>query len=560
MSATPQRIVIIGGVAGGASAATRARRCNERAEITLIEKDEHVSFANCGLPYHIGGEIPERGRLLVVTKELLERRFRLHVLTMTEAVAIDRAEQTVRIRCRRTGDERTLPWDRLILSTGASPVVPPVPGVDAGGVFTLRNLADMDHIVHAVQRSVDRRAVVVGAGFIGLELAEQLVRQGFEVAVVELEHQVLPLLDREMAALLEDECRRHGVALHLGDGLQQITVGNHGQTTGVELQSGTRVAASLVVLGIGVRPNTKLAEAAGIEIGASGGIAVNASLQTSDPNIYAVGDASEYVFKPTGTLRRVPLAGPANRAGRLAGEHAASGTCSPAAAVMGTAIVRVFDTSAAITGLSLRAARASGIAARSVLVVGGHHAGYFPGADQLTLKLVYEEDTGRVLGAQAVGRSGADKRIDIIATAMHFGGTVRDLSELDLAYAPPYGSAKDLVHMAGFAACNQLDGSDGFVEPGSDLHGVQVVDVRTRGEVETRPLADCPHAVNIPIDELRERLDELDPSRPTVVSCGVGIRAHLAQRILRQHGFADVANLSGGATLREPAVRHRGRP
>jgi rhodanese-related sulfurtransferase len=325
--------------------------------------------------------------------------------------------------------------------------------------------------------------------------------------------------------------------------------------TGVELQSGKVLPGSVVILGMGVRPNTKLAVDAGLTLGKTGGIATNSSLQTNDPDIYAVGDACEYVYAPTGEQMRVALAGPANRAGRLAGEHAATGQCFPTAPVMGTAVVRVFEQTAAMTGLSAKAASRSGIKFRSVTIIAGQHAGYFPGASPITLKLLYCPESGRVLGAQATGKDGVDKRIDVIATAMAFKATVRDLTGLDLSYAPPYGSAKDPVHQAAFTACNQMDGLGDVLDADADLSGYQVIDVRTAAEIAKAPLTGCDSFVAIPVDELRLRLQELDSSRPTVVSCGVGIRGHVAQQILVQHGFTKVVNLSGGATLRRRAVQ-----
>lgn len=549
--------MIVGGVAGGASAATRARRCNEQAEIVLLEKDEFVSFANCGMPYHIGGEIPDRGRLLVATKELLQRRFRLDVRTRSEAIQIDRSTKTVVVKSLNEGTEYALPYDKLILSPGAAPFVPQMAGADAKGVFTLRNIADMDRIRGAVSipAGAKRKAVVIGAGFIGLEMVEQLVALGFETSLAELLPQVLPPMDAEMAIPLQDELVSRGVHLELGNGIKRIVIDSDGHATGVELQNGRLVDGTLIILGMGVRPNTKLAVEAGLQIGRTGGISTNSQLQTSDPDIYAVGDACEYVFGPTGATMRIALAGPANRAGRLAGEHAATGRCAPTAKVMGTAVVRVFDKTAAMTGLSVKAAVQSGIPFRSVTIIAGQHAGYFPGATPITLKLLYSPDTGRVLGAQAVGSAGVDKRIDIIATAMAFNATVGDLAGLDLAYAPPYGSAKDPVHQAAFAACNQLDGYDDLIDADADLSGFQVVDVRTPDEIAVAPLTGCGSFIAIPVDELRDRLAELDPEKPTVVSCGVGVRGHVALRILVQSGFTSVKNLSGGATLRRRAVR-----
>jgi NADPH-dependent 2,4-dienoyl-CoA reductase/sulfur reductase-like enzyme/rhodanese-related sulfurtransferase len=557
MTKSPLRIVIVGGVAGGASAATRARRCNEQAEIILLEKDDYVSFANCGMPYHIGGEIPDRSKLLVATKELLERRFRLDVRPRSEVIRIDRAAKAVTVKNLVDGTEHSLNYDKLILSPGASPFVPPMEGTTAKGVFTLRNIADMDRIRTSVDSSRGhsaKQAVVIGAGFIGLEMVEQLVHCGYQVSLAELMPQILPPMDPEMVAPLYDELLAKGVNLELGNGIRQITADANGCATGVELQNGTHLAGSLIILGMGVRPNTHLAIDAGLQIGRTGGISTNQFLQTSDPDIYAVGDACEYMFGPTGESMRIALAGPANRAGRLAGEHAATGHCGATAPVMGTAVVRVFDQTAAMTGLSMKAAIRSAIAAESVTVIAGQHAGYYPGATPITLKLVYAPDSGRVLGAQAVGRDGVDKRIDVLATAMAFKATVRDLTGLDLAYAPPYGSAKDPVHQAAFTACNQLDGLGNVVPADADLSAYQIVDVRTPSEIAKTPLTGCSHAIAIPVDDLRHRLTELDASKPTIVSCGVGVRGHVAERILVQSGFASVGNLSGGATLRRRAV------
>lgn len=554
MTHGPLKIVIIGGVAGGASAATRARRMNESAHIILLEKDEYVSFANCGLPYHIGQEIVERGKLLMATKELLQTRFRLDVRNHHEATEIHRERKVVVVHNQQTGEVSELPYDKLILSPGAAPLVPPVPGHDAAGIFTIRNVADMDRIKAVVDQSTARRAVVVGAGFIGLEMVEQLVHRGFKVALAELQSQALPLFDPEMVVPIHDALQSSGVEMCFGDGLKSVQTDRNGAATGVELASGRVLKGGMVILGLGVRPNTQLAIAAGLEVGATGGLRTNQFLQTNDPDIYAVGDASEYVYGPTGASMRVPLAGPANRAGRLAGQHAATGSCQPMASVLGTAIVRVFDQTAAMTGLSLKSALRAGLNATSVTIVAGQHAGYFPGASPVTLKLVFDSDAGRVLGAQAVGRDGVDKRIDVIATAMMFQATVRDLTTLDLCYAPPFGSARDPVHQAAFAACNHLDGIDVFVPADADLSQMQVVDVRTAAEVQKAPLAGAPHAIAIPVDELRDRIGELDPSRETVVSCGVGVRAHVAVRILSQSGFEQVRNLSGGATVRNRAV------
>ena len=554
MNAQQLRIVIVGGVAGGASAATRARRLNEHAHIIMFEKDEHVSFANCGLPYYIGGEIEQRDKLLVATPELFRGRFNIDVRTRQEVTAIHRERREVEVLNHLTGNRYFQAYDRLILAPGASPIVPPIEGVDAPNVFTLRNLADADRIKDQLTQHAPDHVTVIGAGFIGLEMVEQLVRLGVSVSLAELKDQVLPLMDAEMAEPLAEALRDAGVQPHLGDGIAALErVG--GRASAVILNSGVRIATDAVVMGIGVRPNTKLAQDAGLEIGAGGGIATNDHMQTSDPLIYAVGDAAEYTFGPTDQPMRVPLAGPANRAGRIAGEHAATGKSSPMAPVLGTAIVRVFEQSAGMTGLTMQSAERFGIAARSVTVIAGHHAGYFPGAEPITLKLVYSPDDRRVLGAQAVGAEGVDKRLDVIATAMRFCTTVDDLAGLDLAYAPPFGSAKDVIHMAAFAACNDMDGVTRFVPADADLDDVQVLDVRTADEVALTPLTDAPGAIHIPLGELRGRLGELDPHRRTIVSCATGLRAHVAARVLSQHGFDNVSVLSGGATVRNRTRR-----
>ena len=546
-------IVVVGGVAGGASAATRARRLNEEAEIILFEKDDYVSFANCGLPYFLGGEIPERGKLLVATAEFLRRRFRLDVRTRQEVTHIDRTAKTVTVRNLADGTTYQQAFSKLILAPGAQPIVPPLKGIDAPNVYSLRNLQDTDRIEAALKQHAGGHAVVVGAGFIGLEMVEQLVRRGLTASLVELQPQVLPLLDHEMAKPLKVELERNGVKVYVGAGLKQVVTDAAGQAVGVVLDGGQQIPAALVILGIGVRPNSGLAKEAGLEIGPDGGITTNRYMQTNDPDIYAVGDAVQYAFGPTEGLMRVPLAGPANRAGRLAGEHAATDAANTMADVFGTAIVRVFELTAAQTGLSAARARQLGIDAKSVTVVANHHAGYYPGATQLTLKLLFDPTYGRVLGAQAIGREGVDKRIDVIATAMALGGTVRDLAGLDLAYAPPFGSAKDPVHMAAFAACNQLDGITDFLDCDADLRGMQVLDVRTPPEIERLPFPGADRVINIPLDELRDRLDELDMQADTAVTCQTSLRAHVASCILRQSGFEQVHVVSGGTLVRSRA-------
>jgi NADPH-dependent 2,4-dienoyl-CoA reductase/sulfur reductase-like enzyme/rhodanese-related sulfurtransferase len=446
------------------------------------------------------------------------------------------------------------PYDKLILAPGASPLVPPIPGVGSRGVFTLRTLEDADQIAAALPGA--RRAVVVGGGYVGLETAEQFHRQGLDVALVEMLPQVMPFLDPEMAEPLHRQLEFHGVRLELGRAVASIEA-TDGTATAVVLADDTRLPADLVLLAVGVRPNVQLAVDAGLTLGAGGGIATDDHMLTSDPDIYAVGDAAEYEFGITGRRMRVPLAGPANRSGRLAGEHAATGASRPTPAVLGTSVVRVFGCTAGVTGLSLRAAQQAGYHARAVHVVAFHHASYYPGAESMALKVIYEDGTGRVLGAQAVGGAGVDKRLDIVATLTSFRGTVHDMAGLDLAYAPPFGSAKDPLHMAAFAAQNDLGGLARVIQPDADLSAFQVVDVREPQEVASMPLADAPHAKNIPIDQLRDRLDELDPSKPTVVACRSGLRSYLGTRILAQHGFDRVFNLSGAAAMRDFALNRR---
>ena len=538
-------IVIVGGVAAGASAATRARRMDENARIVLFEKDEYVSFANCGLPYHIGGEITERGRLLVATPELLSKRFRIEVRTLTEVTSIDRAAKEVAFVDRRTGATGRQAYDKLILAPGASPVVPPMEGVHSANVFVLRNLADMDRI-QATLGDGARSAVVVGAGFIGLEMAEQLHHRGLAVTLVELQPQVLPPLDHDMAVHVQKELVRNGIDLHLGVGLGGI-VARNGRAVAVRLTDGTELPSDLVVLGLGVRPNTRLAEEAGLALGRTKGIAVDHYGRTSDPDIYAAGDSAEQLSGITASVTRIPLAGPANRAGRIAGQHAATGASQKLPRVMGSAVVRVFSTTAAVTGFSEKACQGAGIPYEKVVLEARHHAGYYPGAEAMLLKVLYAPESGRLLGAQAVGGQGVDKRIDVIATVLHFGGTVDDLASLDLTYAPPFGSAKDPLHMAGFMGRNELDGLVAWVHDDTELAGLQVVDVRGPAETQDGML---PNAIAIPLDELRENLSRLDASKPTAVVCRSGLRAWVGARILRQKGFADVRVLPGGMVLR----------
>jgi NADPH-dependent 2,4-dienoyl-CoA reductase/sulfur reductase-like enzyme/rhodanese-related sulfurtransferase len=536
----PKKIVIVGGVAAGASCAARARRLDETAQITLIERGPDVSFANCGLPYFIGGEIKQRDALAVQTPQTLKAMLALDVRTSTEAIAIDRAGKRVQLREVAAGTTEWLPYDKLVLAPGAVPLRPNLPGIDDPRLFTLRSLQDMDRIKAAAASA--QRVTVIGAGFIGLEMAEQFVRLGKQVTLVELLDQVLPPLDRDMTRLMEDELRRHGVELILGDGI----AGFVGETTlTCRLNSGRTVDSDLVVLSIGVRPDTALAREAGLELGPRGHIRVNPFMQTSDPDIYAAGDAIEIKDLVSGDATAVPLGGPANRQGRLAADHIIRpAQTKPYSGALGTAIVRAFEVAAGITGWSEKRLRAAGRAYRSVTVNDNHHAGYYPGAKPLLLKLLWAPESGRVLGAQVAGFLGVDKRIDVLATAITGELTIDDLAQLELAYAPPFGAAKDIVNLAGFAACNARDGLVTPIDAIPDDLAVQVVDSRPAPLVQAHPLTQV-RSVNIPLTALRQRLGELDRTRPVVTVCALGKTAYFAARILAQNGF-QVSTLTGG--------------
>jgi NADPH-dependent 2,4-dienoyl-CoA reductase/sulfur reductase-like enzyme/rhodanese-related sulfurtransferase len=534
------RFVVIGGVAAGASGAARARRLSETAGITLIERGPDVSFANCGLPYFIGGEIGRRDTLAVQTPQTLKSLLNLDVRTSTEAVAVDRAGHRVQVRALASGTTEWLPYDKLLLAPGAVPLRPALPGIDDARVFTLRSLQDMDRIKTAAAGA--SRVTVIGAGFIGLEMAEQFVHLGKQVTLIELLDQVLPPLDRPMTKLIEDELRRRGVELVLDDGIAGFASGD---TLSCRLKSGRCIAADLAVLAIGVRPDTALAREAGLALGPRGHIRVNGFMQTSDPDIYAAGDAIEIEDFVTGEPAAIPLGGPANREGRLAADHIfrPAGT-KPFPGVLGTAIVRVFDVAAGLTGWTEKRLRAAGRPYRTITVNDNHHASYFPGARQIMLKLLWDPATGRVLGAQVTGLAGVDKRLDVLATAIVGGLTIDDLAQLELAYAPPFGAAKDIINLAGFTAVNTRDGLATPVDALPDDPAVQVLDVRPPGLVQAHPI---PRAgvINIPLGALRGRLGELDRSRPVVAVCALGKTAYFAARILAQNGF-QVTCLTGG--------------
>jgi NADPH-dependent 2,4-dienoyl-CoA reductase/sulfur reductase-like enzyme/rhodanese-related sulfurtransferase len=535
-------IAIVGGVAGGASAAARLRRLDEDVEIVLIEKGEYISFANCGLPYHIGGDIADREDLLVQSAEGMRRRFRIDVRTLQEVRRIDRARKILVVRDLERKLDYEQAYDALILSPGAAPVRPPLPGIDLPGVYTLRNMADMDAIKAVVDAKPYGRALILGGGYIGLELAEALRKRAWDVMIVELGAQVMAPADPEMAALLHRELRAHGVDLRLRTALKGLRQNSQGrlQAEVGELQEDV----DLVVLAVGVRPETRLAAEAGLELGPKGGIHVDASMRTSDPDIFAVGDAVEVKDLVIGTEALIPLAGPANRQGRIAADNLC-GLESRYKGTQGTAIARVFGSVIGMTGASEKSLRSAGRKFEKVYLHPNCHAGYYPGAAPLQVKLLFDPEDGRLLGGQAVGSEGVDKRIDVLAVALRAGLTVYELEELELAYAPPFGSAKDPVNFAGFVAANVLEGkaplahAEDFENPRPDQ---VIVDVRSSTEFEAGHI---PGAIHVPLDSLRERLQILPKDKELLLYCRVGLRGYLAQRILLQRGYR-ARNLSGG--------------
>jgi len=542
-----KRIVIVGGVAGGASAAARARRLCEDCEIIMFERGPHVSFANCGLPYFVGGEIAEQDSLLLQTPDSLKARFNLDVRIKTEVIHIDRASRRIRVRDSETGHEYEEGYDALILSTGASPMKPPIPGIDRPSHFVVRNIPDVEKIMKWSSDCQRCRAVVVGGGYIGLEMAEQMRRRGFDVTVVEALPQVMTPLDPEMAAWLHAELRANAVTVHLNDPVVSFEPPSDqepARASIVVLKSGQRLPADSVVLGLGVKPEVGLAREAGLEIGKLGGIRVNEHLQTSDPHIWAVGDAIEVRDGVTGQWALIPLAGPANRQGRIAADSIL-GRPSRYEHTWGTAILRLFNLTAGCTGANEKSLRRAAIEFQAIHLHPGSHAGYYPGAEPIALKILFAPDTGRLLGAQAIGHDGVDKRIDVLATALKAGMTVHDLAELELAYAPPYGSAKDPVNLAGMAAENVIAGDVslaqwneiGLLDPSKML----LLDVRRPAE---RAQGFIPGSTHVPLDELRQRQSELPRDREIITYCHTGQRSYIAARLLSQHGFR-VRNLAG---------------
>ncbi len=537
-----KRIVIVGGVAGGASAAAKARRVSEDAEIVLFERGGDISFANCGLPYHVGGIIQDRARLLVQSPQAMRKRFGIDVRTNSEVIRIERARKIVVVHDKAKDRNYEEPYDVLILSPGAEPVRPPIPGADHKQVFTLRNLADMDAIKAAVDADPGKAAVVVGGGYIGLEMAEVLRHRGLAVSLVELEHQVMGPIDPEMAAPLHEHLRLQGVDLCLGASVTAIQE-RDGQLEAL-LSTGRAIPCGLVILAVGVRPEVKLAAEAGLTIGQRKGIVVDDHMRTSDPDIYAVGDAVEVQDFVGGFASVIPLAGPANRQGRIAAINALGGDAAYDK-TQGTAICKVFDLAVGMTGMSEKALKRVGRTYEKIYVHPASHAGYYPGATQMSLKLLFDPTNGKVLGAQCVGADGVDKRIDVLAVAIRAGMTVYDLEELELSYAPPFGSAKDPINYAGFVAANVLRKEVGIchVADVTNLSPKQMLlDVRTTPEVQQGTI---PGSIHIPLDELRSRLGELPRDKEIMAFCQVGMRGYLACRILSQNGIA-CRNLSGG--------------
>ena len=560
------RIIIVGGVAGGASAATRARRLSEEAEIVVVERGPDISFANCGMPYYIGGEIENRDKLLVASPQLMKDRYNIEVRHLSRVEEIKPDLKKVRIVDLKTNESYWDTYDKLILSPGASPFVPPVPGIDLPGIYTLRNLQDMDRIKEAVT-SATKRAVVIGGGFIGLELVENFHRLGIRTTLIERNPQLLPPFDREMTSSINETILAHEVELYLNDNVESFTETDDGLL--LTLKSGAQLNAELVVVGVGVRPENKLALEAGLTTGDRGGIKVNEYMQTSNPDIYAVGDVVETKDFISETPAQVPLAGPANRQGRIAANHL-FGHITPYRGTQGTAILRVFDKVAAITGASEKGLQRLGIDYEKIYLHPAQHVGYYPGASQMTIKVLFAPEAsssvdaevnhkpyvaGQILGAQIVGGEGVDKKIDTLATCIQAGMTMYDLEELELAYSPQFGAAKDALNMAGFIGAGVLLGdhpvahyekltSEKLTTDNPDQ--ITLIDVRTPAEFEAGTI---PNAVNIPLHDLRERLqentNELPKDKPIYVFCQVGMRGYLATRILLMHNY-DVYNLSGG--------------
>jgi NADPH-dependent 2,4-dienoyl-CoA reductase/sulfur reductase-like enzyme/rhodanese-related sulfurtransferase len=540
------KIVIAGGVAVGAGTAARLRRLNEKAEIILLEKGEYVSFANCGLPYYIAGEIKEREELILNTPESLRARFHIDVRVKNELVSIDRDHKTVTILDHDKGQSYEESYDKLVLAQGAAPIRPPIPGIDFSNVYQLRSVPDVDAIQDKISSDLVKHAVVIGAGFIGIEMVEAFLLRGLKVSLIEKAPQIMPPADPEMTIPVIKALEKAGVELILNDGIQSLQ--GDGVAQRVVLESGNEVAGDMFLLGLGVRPDSVIAKQSGLDLGVAGSIKVNEYLQSSDPDIYAAGDLADSTFQSTGEDTWIPLAGPANKQARVIANHM-MGRPGKFAGVLGTSIVRFQDQVLAQTGLTEKSAKRANQPYKVSYTISKHHAGYYPGAKDMIIKLLFTPDEGKIIGAQITGTEGVDKRIDVLATAIYSKLTVTDLMELDLAYAPPFGSAKDPIIMAAMTAQNILDG---LVEVVQTEHfdmfapNVQIVDVRDPDETAKGSMEG---AKLIPLPGFREHINELDPNHPVVLYCRSGFRSYVASRILRQHGFQSVYNWAGGYTL-----------
>lgn len=537
------KIIIVGGVAGGASAAARARRLSEDAEIIMLERGEFISFANCGLPYHVSGDITQRDALLLQTPQSFKSRFNVEVRIFSEVVAIDRQQKVLTVKNVLSGEEYKESYDKLLLSPGAAPIRPPIPGINSANTFSLRNIPDMDRILAAVSQNKPQHATVVGGGFIGLEMVEALHQIGIAVTLLELSEQVMAPVDLEMANFVHQVLVQKQTDLRLNTGLTAITeLPEHLELT---LSNGEKLTTGLVILAIGVKPETMLASAAGLELGARGGIKVDDGMRTSDPDIYAVGDAVETLDFVTAQPALIPLAGPANRQGRIAADNML-GRDEKYQRTQGTAICKIFDFAIASTGHSEKSLRRQGRAYEKVYVHPGNHAGYYPGAFPVSFKLIFDPVTGQILGGQAFGKEGVDKRIDVLAVAMRAGLKVQDLEHLELTYAPPFGSARDVINQAGMVAANVIKGDERVCHT-TDILNISseqfLLDVRNPGELTN--IGAISGAVNIPVDQLRQRLAELPKDKEILITCQVGLRGHVAYRLLANNGFK-ARNLSGG--------------
>jgi len=563
-----KKVLIIGGVAGGATTAARLRRLDESLEIIMFERGEYISYANCGLPYHIGNVIKERDALLLQTPEAMKAKFDIDVRVNNEVLSIDREKKTVRVKKVKTGEEYEESYDVLVISTGSSPLKPPIPGIDGPGIYTLWTVPDTDRIKKFVAEQRPKRAAVIGGGFIGLEMAENLHAVGCEVTVVEMMSQVMAPIDFEMAQLVHENMRMNHVHLELNNGVKQFDHKNG--VTSIALQDGKTIEADLVILSIGIRPNSQLAKDCGLELNTKGGIVVNEYLKTSDPSIYAVGDVIEVEEFVSKNKTMIPLAGPANKQGRICANNIAKeagslgGDLEKYNGTQGTSIAQVFDLSVAATGVNEKTLNAWGKVLNQdyfvALINQKSHAGYYPGATPLTLKLLFGKD-GKIFGAQIVGQDGADKRIDTIATAMRLGGTIYDLAELELAYAPPYSSAKDPVNMLGFVAENILEGLASFVQWNEletmEMAGRNDFIILDVGEDMERMAFQIPNSCHIPLGQLRQRMGELDKSKLIIPYCAIGVRSYNAARMLLNNGFEKVKVLPGGTSFHKSAFHDR---